>query len=545
MKSTCDKLMKNAFSRRICLLAAFALVAPTFAAETLFSNYALNVNETGKTGSLWVFSRGDIYSGVTQLSLKVGSNGVQVVESSQEQVSDSMTAVQDGIFSDVLAEHRRTSSIYAGKLGYVLPMFGLDDDGNHLQPAGFFSVRSTDNVVETPLSVIEAMDDLDTAMFYAVSGFAFDSSKKQLWIARGAAGLGLYDVSGSSPKQGMFQLNLKTGQLDSAKSNYKWESKKNPHIFDVKQHPVTGDLWLATSKGLWKRTADGKVSKVSAKLDTAARVTGLWMGGNPLQVVAETSYMGKGASLKGALWRLMLGAEDFAKVDFLDTTGKVQKKDVYDDGDYTVSGVAFIGNIAYVAVVSSGGSVSGYFRLDSKGIRAWDKDDDGKNQWLYGYGTGATDRDAIVTSICSFPLEKNVTGLAIATYGNGISVSADSGKTWSTILNRAKLGDDLGSIRMVPSVITAGDQSLVSYKVSRESKITIDVFSYDMRKVRTIVKSVHRDADASRSTNPKEDFWDGYDKAGRPCTMGVYYVRVKDNHGHVGWGKVMTLGGHK
>ena len=79
----------------------------------------------------------------------------------------------------------------------------------------------------------------------------------------------------------------------------------------------------------------------------------------------------------------------------------------------------------------------------------------------------------------------------------------------------------------------------------KESKITIDVFSYDMRKVRTIVKDAHRDSDDSRSTNPKEDFWDGYDKAGRPCTMGVYYVRVKDNHGHVGWGKVMTLGGHK
>jgi hypothetical protein len=25
--------------------------------------------------------------------------------------------------------------------------------------------------------------------------------------------------------------------------------------------------------------------------------------------------------------------------------------------------------------------------------------------------------------------------------------------------------------------------------------------------------------------------------------MGIYYVRVKDNHGHVGWGKVMSLGG--
>ena len=47
----------------------------------------------------------------------------------------------------------------------------------------------------------------------------------------------------------------------------------------------------------------------------------------------------------------------------------------------------------------------------------------------------------------------------------------------------------------------------------------------------------------SGKTNAKEDFWDGMDDGGRPCTMGIYYVRVKDNHGHIGWGKVMSLGG--
>ena len=526
-----------------CLwLALFAL--PAFAAETLFSNYTLNVNSTGKTGSLWVFSHGDIYSGVTLLNLNVGTSGVQVSDPKQEQVSDTMTARPSGMFSDVLAEHRRIPSVYAGKLGYVLPMIGLDDDGYATQPAGFFSVRGIDNVIETPLKIPDAFQEIDTAMYYAVSGFAFDSTKKQLWLARGIAGLGLYDNSGSSSKQGMYQLNLQTGTLDSAKMNYKWKDKVNPRIFDVKLHPVTGDLWLATSKGLWKRSADGKVSKASTALDTNARVTGLLMGGDPLTIVAETSRMEKDL-MKGALWVLRKGSKDFSKVNFLDTAGKKQKKDVYDDGDYTVSNVAFIANVAYVAVLGPGGGVSGYFKLDSAGIRAWDMDDDGKNQWLYGYATGATDRDAAITSICSFPLDSKTEGLAISTYGNGISVSADSGKTWSTILNRAKLGGNLGSIRMVPSVITAGDQSLVSYKVSKESKITIDVFSYDMRKVRTIVKDVHRDADASRSTNPKEDFWDGRDKAGRACTMGVYYVRVKDNHGHIGWGKVMTLGGHK
>lgn len=542
--------MRSAASRVGTAVRALAvgsmLAMPAMAAETLFSNYALSVNETGENGSLWVFSRGDIYSGLTKLSLDIGSGGnVKVDESRQEQVADSLTAVQDGIFSDVMAEHRRTPGAIAGKLGLVLPMFGMDDDGYYLQPSGFFSVRGVDDVIETPLAVPEVIEELDTAMNYAVSGFAYDSSAKKLWIARGVAGLGVYDVSKSGAKVGLYALFHKEAKLDTAKMNFKWKAKENPAIFDVKLHPETGDLWMATSKGLWIRESDGSVKKASAVLDTTARVTGLWMGGEPLQIIAETSYMGKESSVKGNLWRMSAGDKDFSKVNFLDVSGKVEKKDVYDNGDYTVSGVAFIGSTAYVAVMAAGSSVSGYFKLDSAGIRAWDTDDDDKGVWLYGYETGATDRDVIITSICSFPLNFKTTGLAIATYGNGISVSADSGKTWNPILNRAKLGNDLGSVRMVPSVIEAGDQSLVSYKVSKDSKITIDVFSYDMRKVRTIVKSAHRDADASRSTNPKEDFWDGKDKYGKACTMGVYYVRVKDNHGHVGWGKVMTVGGHK
>lgn len=543
-------MKNNLFVKNLWAALLVGLVAlPVGAAETLFSNYAMNVTGSGNNGELWVFSRSGTYSGVTLLNLNAGSSGIQVNGSKQGQASDSMTAMQDGIYSGVLAEHRRISSGYAGKIGYVLPMYGLDDDGNHLLPAGFFSVRGTEEVQENPLDVDhsllpEAVAE-DSAMYYAVSGFAFDSTSGRLWLARGAAGLGFYEELKSGKKQGMFQLNLKTGALDTAKVNYKWDAKNNPRVLDVKLHPETGELWMATSKGLWKRSSEGKVSKISTSLDTSARVTGLWMGGNPLTIIAETSYMQK-ESMKGALWVLRKNAKDFAKVDFLDTAGKQQKKDVYDDGDYTVSGVAFIGKVAYVAV-TSGGSVSGFFRLDSTGVRAWETDDDGKNNWLYGFETGATDRDAIITSICSFPLDTKTEGLALATYGNGISVSADSGKAWTTILNRAKLGGDLGTIRMVPSVITSGDgdQSLVSYKVSKDSKITIDVFSYDMRKIRTIVKDAPRSADKSRSTNPKEDFWDGKDKAGRPCTMGVYYVRVKDNHGHIGWGKVMTLGGHK
>jgi hypothetical protein len=526
------------------IIAGMALCGTAFAGETLFGNCVYAIAPGGSNGTLWAFSHDNTYSGVTRLNFNVSDKGNVSVESTgQAQVSDTLTAVQTGLFDDDLAERRRVPAIYTdSKLGFVLPMYAMDNNDRFMQPAGYFNIRDLNSVIENPVEAPAAADDLEKPMQYAMTGFAYDSTAKRLWIARGALGVMVHDISGKKNTDTTFVLNTKTNKLEKLKDNAQLDLENNPEVFDVRLHPETGELWLATAKGLWVNTSSG-LKNISKNLKDS-RVTGLWMGGDPLTIIAETSRMEK-ESMKGALWVLREGDKDFAKAVFLDTAGKKQKKDIYDEGDYTVSDVAFVGNTAFVAVAVSGGDVSGYFKLDSAGIRAWDADDDGKSVWLYGYATGAIDRDFRITSICSFPLAKNVTGLALATYGNGISVSADTGKTWTPILNRAKLGNDLGSVRMVPSVITAGDQSLVSYKVSKDSKITIDVFSYDMRKIRTIVKSAPRGADASRSTNPKEDFWDGKDKAGRPCTMGVYYVRVKDNHGHIGWGKVMTLGGHK
>ncbi len=537
------------------LMGVAAMSCSIMAAETLFNNRVWNVNETGEVGTLWTFSR-DIFSGVTKLTLEMnGDSSIRVTNSAQATIEgpeksdeEPLTAVQDRILNDVLAEHRRTPSVLAGKLGYVLPSLGMtDNEEEFLKPEGFFSIRGLDDddIIATPLQVPEAYRKQDSTMKYAVSGFAYDSTEKRLWIARGAAGLGLYDFSKSKVSNGGYALNLSaTPVLDSAALAYKWNEKNNPAIFGVALDQESGDLWMATAKGMWIRKKDGSVKKGSSVLESE-RVTGVWAGGKPFQVIAETSKMEDG-SMKGGLWRLAAGASDFSRVAFLDTAGKAVKKNVYDDGDYTVSNVTFIDSTAFVGVMVVASKVGGFFRLDSKGVKAWDTDDDGRNTWLYGYASGVTDRDVLITSICAFPLTDKIQGLAVSTDGNGISVSADLGRSWTTILNRAKLGNDLGSVRMVPSVLLdERDQSLVSYKVSKASKITIEVFSYDMRKVRTIVKDAPRQKDASRSTLPKEDYWDGKDDHGKPCTMGVYYVRVKDNHGHVGWGKVMTVGGRR
>lgn len=545
----------GALRRTARIVAATCAVASSLAlaaTETLFSNWAFTVAPGAGYGDLWVFSRGDMNSGVTLLNLKVsGSGQVQVHDPKQESVSDSMTAVQDGIFTDVNAEHRRIPVVSAGRLGMVFPMYGLNDAGNFLQPEGIISVRGTDrieNIFETPLELPSAADDLDSAMTYAVSGFAYDSTKKTLWIARGMLGLTGYDISrgANDPKEYRLIFDRDNKALDTLKLNASKNLKKYTAVFDVAYDGESGKLWIATAKGLWTLDVDGKLASASKALDTM-RVTGVWMGGNPQVIIAETQAQGK-ESMKGGLWRKYLGrSDDFTKVPFVDVKGNAQKKDVYDNADYTVSNVAFVGKESFVAVRAVGGSVTGFLRVDSLGVRAYESDDE-ESQWLYGFDMGVTDRDAMICDITAFPLDKNTMGLAVATYGNGISVSADTGHTWTPILNRAKLGGDLGTVRMVPSVISAGggniaNESLVSYKVSKDSKITIEVFSYDMKKVRKIVKSAPRFADASRSTNAKEDVWDGLDDYGNPCAMGVYYVRVKDNHGHVGWGKVMTMGG--
>lgn len=525
------------------ILLAIA-VSQGLAAETLFSNWAFKVAPGSKTGKLYVFSRGDVASGITEITLKPTAHGITVDKPEQTSLGDSMTAVHDNIFRDSWAERRRTPSATAGDLGLILPMYSTDNNGSFLEPVGFFSVRSAERILETPLDPPEFAEDLDSAMLYASTGFAYDSSTKCLWVARGAAGITRYDISGGQnhPQVTDFILNKKDSKLEKIPTGkrYSYKKSKNASILNVAINPKTGDLWLATEKGLW--TYDGNAVKPHKTLDTAKRVTGVWMGGAPFQIIVETSKPEKDG-VKGSLWRSTDGKK-FKKVDFLDTAGKAQKKDIFGNSSYTVSDVAFIGNKAFIAVNSTGGKESGYLLLDSAGIRAWETDEDDGSQWLNGFERGVTDRDVIITSITTFPLTSKITGLAVSTYGNGISVSADSGATWTPILNRARLSDNLGTIRMVPSVITeVGAEALVSYKISKPSKITIEVFSYDMRKVRTIVKDAPREADKSRSSYPKEDFWDGMDDHGRPCTMGIYYVRVKDNHGNIGWGKVMTMGG--
>lgn len=530
---------------RFLLLALLA--AEVWAAtDVLVSNYAFSAVHGSSKGELWVFSRGDTGGGFADLKLSLGSSGVTVSSSESSILENDVdyTAVHDGILSDVQAERLRTPMIEAGKLGVVVPMFGEDSTGSYRKPAGIISMRGTSAGGLTYITFdspgFAYKDTVPQNMDAMASGFAYDSTANVLWVARGTDGLLKYDVSGGlgAAKAGIYALNSGTGKLDSLSSGASISFSTYPAVFGVARDPETGCLLLATADGLWEESSEGAMKFAKNSKVGSARVTGVWVGGSPKQVIAETSSWSK-STLTNKLWRSYDGGS-MAEVVFRDTTGDTVSN-AYDRADYSVNSVAFVGKVAFPCVRVVSGSETGLLKLDSVGAVPWEND----NQWLYGFDAGVVNRNSMILAAADFTMSDGSKGIAVTTYGNGISVSADSGATWTAVLNQASVGKNLSKIRMVPSVIVADGESLVAYNLSKDANITIEVFSYDMRKVRTIVKHAARSASAARSTDPSEDFWDGRDDRGRAVTMGVYYVRVKDNHGHVGWGKVMTLGGAK
>jgi len=193
-----------------------------------------------------------------------------------------------------------------------------------------------------------------------------------------------------------------------------------------------------------------------------------------------------------------------------------------------------------LAVQGIGNNHVGLLKIGAKGPEVWS--DTSSQPWLWGMEAGVLDRNVVVTAIASFPLDGGI-GLAASTNGAGVTISADSGRTWIQVLNQKAVRGGLAEVRVIPSVMRfLGTESLVAYRLDQNAKVTIDVFSYDMRKVRTIVSRAPRKADAIRSSVAGQDFWDGRDDAGNSVALGMYYVRVKDDKGHETFGKVLWLG---
>jgi hypothetical protein len=527
-----------------------ALAASCFGAESLVSNFTFALCPGAFPGQLWVLARGDVSNGLTRVYVTGSGANLQVASFESVLFPKDVFGVQDEVFSSVTGEHRRSLLLRDGTT-LLVQAFGLDENNASILPQGYIRVQGAD-AVEFPVSAaglgVDAAAAWPTPLTVSMADVAFDRGGL-VWCARGPWGLSLSparatewsDVAIGEGSAALL-LNPKKALWDTLSEGDEVDTLSHLSIWALALDSVSGTFWAGSEKGLWKGNRDSSsVHKLKLGVSDSLRITGIWRSAAG-QIFVESGVRsivkgksGSNTKTISSLWRSVDDGKTFTAVNL-----------PYDSLDISVSSVAFLGDDAWLAVQGIENNWSGLLRINSKGPVAWadslrlpDRED--ASNWIWGLDARVIDRDAFITGVSTFPLVSGM-GLAVSTYGAGISVSADSGKTWRAILNQTPVKGGLAEVRTVPSVMRYGSGSAINYRLDQQSKVTIEVFGYEMRKVRTVVRNATRAADPIRSSNAREDYWDGRDDAGNYVTVGMYYVRVRDNHGHEAWGKAMWLG---
>jgi hypothetical protein len=89
------------------------------------------------------------------------------------------------------------------------------------------------------------------------------------------------------------------------------------------------------------------------------------------------------------------------------------------------------------------------------------------------------------------------------------------------------------------------DTTLFVYKLSKDARVTIRIYDFNMQHVRTVIENAPRKAATAtgRSTNAREDIWDGTTASGRMAAPGVYYYKITASSGERSFGKIVVAKG--
>jgi hypothetical protein len=132
--------------------------------------------------------------------------------------------------------------------------------------------------------------------------------------------------------------------------------------------------------------------------------------------------------------------------------------------------------------------------------------------------------------------------LWIGTFKHGL-VRYTPGRTnkWTYVVQRREdLLGDLEEVITVPTALSLdAEPSIIGYGISKDAKVTIDVYDFAMKKVKNIITNQLRRR-GRRSEDRRFDRWDGTDQNGRRVSVGVYYIRVRTDTGHMGWTKMIV-----
>ena len=140
----------------------------------------------------------------------------------------------------------------------------------------------------------------------------------------------------------------------------------------------------------------------------------------------------------------------------------------------------------------------------------------------------------------------------------GLGRTTDEGITWRIVkspvktltldtgrfVGNANLLDTLhtlsGQVRSYaapnPFAPSQGELARINYSIEAASQISIDLYDFTSRRVRTLLRTESR----SGQTNHGEN-WDGRDDDGRIVANGVYFYRIELKNGKTSFGKVVVL----
>lgn len=108
----------------------------------------------------------------------------------------------------------------------------------------------------------------------------------------------------------------------------------------------------------------------------------------------------------------------------------------------------------------------------------------------------------------------------------------------------------LGETYALPGILS--DSYLMSgtskttfiYRLSRNARVTIKIYDYNMQHVKTVIDNESRNAmPTGRSTDVNRDTWDATTFSGRPVAPGIYYYKITTSTGERAFGKIVVAKG--
>lgn len=540
------------------IVTLFLLFSSLVAEDGLISNFSFSVIPSLDSNDLWVVCRGSKNNGISLMEL-VDSDRPSVEQFTSFEMEE--TAVNNNFIADLTGENRRVNSIQL-KTQLVLAAFDTSAVETNTSNGLLVVAPNISDYLHLNLDLGEK-----EAETRAVTSFALVDDGATLLMSYGDAGLAKIKLDNGKIKPGLdvsfYRFNTDSESLDSISvcilddsdmcsysiildNETSDAAKKYNAILSLKTD-FDGQLLMGTTSGLWRVNSDlSVVNKLGEDLSQDARISGIWLSDSNVYVESSERIKEKNLT-KSALYFSSDNANSFSKVYAMDDEGK-KRMDLYDSLDVSLSGVAFVGDYAFAAINKIEGTLNGllYLKGDSLLVNKKSENDIKYSEFAFGLEDGLSELDVRATDVQAFaPSGSNgAKWLAASTFGGGVSLSIDSGSTWNSIMNRSPVKGDLDQIRTIPSYLRfSNEESRIAYRLSKDAKVTIEVYSYDMYLVKTIVKNAYRSADPIRSSSATEDVWDGRDDNGSYVAVGLYYILVKDNKGHKGWGKIMWLGG--